>query len=101
MHNSDRTPALDRAAVEKIASLANLELTDEEKSAFYTELTAIVAFADHLAALPTDHMIADDHFSGNANVFREDCLCPSLDQATVLRMAARHDGDCFIVDQAL
>jgi aspartyl-tRNA(Asn)/glutamyl-tRNA(Gln) amidotransferase subunit C len=80
---------LTRADVERIATLARLELTGEETARFAEQLTAILAYADQVqqvdtsavematAAVPTDG--------------RQDVPVPSLDRDVVLSQAPAAD----------
>ena len=66
------------ADVERIASLAHLELTDEEKQLFTRQLADILSYAEQLQAIDTTGVPATAHVSTTSGVERADDLRPSL-----------------------
>ena len=63
--------------VEKIATLARLELTEEEKSAFQKQLSSILAYVEKLQAVETSDVEPLSHVAALGNVLREDEAHPS------------------------
>ena len=78
--------ALTAEDVERIAALAHLELTDDEKQLFTRQLADILAYAEQLQALDTTGVPATAHVSA-AGVERDDVLCPSLSTPDALANA--------------
>jgi aspartyl-tRNA(Asn)/glutamyl-tRNA(Gln) amidotransferase subunit C len=74
------------ADVERIAALAHLELTDEEKQVFTKQLADILAYADQLQAIDTTGVIATAHINAH-EAERDDELRPSLPVDEALRNA--------------
>lgn len=70
--------------VEHVASLARLELTEEEKEMYTEQLNAILGYAEKLGSLDTDGIEPTDHAVPLANVLREDEARPSLPLERVL-----------------
>lgn len=64
--------------VERIALLAHLELTDDEKDLFTGQLTDILAYAEQLQALDTTGVPATAHVLAAVQVERADDPRPSL-----------------------
>jgi aspartyl-tRNA(Asn)/glutamyl-tRNA(Gln) amidotransferase subunit C len=60
------------ADVERIAALAHLELTDEEKLLFTRQLADILAYAEQVQAIDTSGIPATAHVNGNQRSERED-----------------------------
>lgn len=91
--------------VEKIADLANLELTAAEKDAFTRQLTAIVEYIDQLNELDTSSVEpwqqrgAGDAMSSYAT--RQDRVEPSLGQRAALDQAPDHDEGHFRVPRVI
>lgn len=69
---------LDLAQVEHIAELAKLELTDNEKTAFQEQLSAILEYADRLNQVDTSAILPTPTVLPLCNVMREDLIKPSL-----------------------
>lgn len=66
------------ADVERIAALAHLELTDEEKPLFARQLADILNYAGQLQAIDATGVPATAHVSATSGVERPDELRPSL-----------------------
>jgi len=66
-----------RGDVERVARLARLELTAEEKDLFARQLTGILAYAEQIQRVPTDDIEPTSH-AGDAAALRDDTLIPSL-----------------------
>jgi aspartyl-tRNA(Asn)/glutamyl-tRNA(Gln) amidotransferase subunit C len=79
------------AEVEKIAELASLELTADEKQSLSVQLAAIVEYIDQLNELDTSAVRPWQHRSaGEADksfATRDDLIEPSLSQAKALEQA--------------
>ena len=82
---------LTRADVERIATLARLELTPDEVTLFAGQLTAILAYADQVQQVDTSGISADANPSGRPAAGRDDRLVPSLDRARALHQAPAAD----------
>jgi aspartyl-tRNA(Asn)/glutamyl-tRNA(Gln) amidotransferase subunit C len=76
--------ALTIREVERIAALAHLELTDEEKHLFVRQLAEILTYAEQIQQLDTSGVPATAHVHPRARVEREDALRPSLPVDEVL-----------------
>ncbi len=66
------------ADVERIAALAHLELTDEEKLLFTKQLADILSYAEQLQAIDTGGVPATAHVNASPRAEREDEPRPSL-----------------------
>jgi aspartyl-tRNA(Asn)/glutamyl-tRNA(Gln) amidotransferase subunit C len=66
------------ADVERIAALAYLELTDEEKLLFTRQLADILSYAEQLQAVDTTGVPATAHVHAAQRFERDDELRPSL-----------------------
>jgi aspartyl-tRNA(Asn)/glutamyl-tRNA(Gln) amidotransferase subunit C len=67
------------ADVERIAALAHLELTEEEKPLFARQLTDILHYAEQIQALDTSEIAGTAHIHAAGSAEREDEPRPSLD----------------------
>jgi aspartyl-tRNA(Asn)/glutamyl-tRNA(Gln) amidotransferase subunit C len=84
---------LSLADVERIASLAYLELTDEEKHLFTRQLAEILAYAEQVQALDTSGVPATAHVLAQPRGEREDTPRPSLPVADALANAPEAETD--------
>lgn len=89
--------SIDRAAVEHVARLARLALTDDELDRMSEELSVILAHAEKIQALDLDGIEPTAHGIGLANVLRPDDVSPSLDQEEALQNAPSSEDGRFKV----
>lgn len=91
--------------VEKIAGLANLELTAEEKHLFSSQLVAIVEYVDQLNELDTSSVKPWKQRSAGELIesyaVRADAVAPSLGQQQSLEQAPEHDDGHFLVPRVI
>jgi aspartyl-tRNA(Asn)/glutamyl-tRNA(Gln) amidotransferase subunit C len=95
------------ADVERIAALAHLELTDEEKQLFTRQLADILNYAEQLQTIDTTGVPATAHVnvarSTSTGVERPDELRPSLSTEDALANApdAAPDAGLFRVPRVI
>jgi aspartyl-tRNA(Asn)/glutamyl-tRNA(Gln) amidotransferase subunit C len=82
---------LSLADVERIASLAHLELTDDEKHLFTRQLAEILAYAEQVQAIDTSGVPATAHVLARPRPEREDAPTSSLPVAEALANAPDAD----------
>src|SRR5262249_529721 len=78
---------LTRADVERIATLAQLELTDEEKELFTRQLAEILTYAEQVQAADTSGVPATAHVLIAHRAEREDVPRPCLPVEDVMANA--------------
>jgi len=93
--------ALTRQEVEKIAHLARLALTDEEKQEYQRQLSAVLDYAAVLDKLDLSDILPTAHAIAQENVMREDVVEPGLAIEDALFNSARHDQDQFLIQSVL
>lgn len=69
---------IDRAAVDHVARLARLDLTDDERERMRAELTQILEHAERIQALDLDGVPPTSHSVSIRNAMRPDEVTPSL-----------------------
>ena len=79
------------ADVERIATLARLELTADEVALFAEQLTAILAYADQVQQVDTSVVGIVPAAATDGAAMREDEPQPSVDRDVVLSQAAAAD----------
>jgi aspartyl-tRNA(Asn)/glutamyl-tRNA(Gln) amidotransferase subunit C len=95
--------SLTLADVERIAALAHLELTDEEKALFQRQLTDILHYAEQIQALDTSDVPGTAHVHARGSVERDDEPGGSLpvDQAIGNAPDASADAGLFRVPRVI
>jgi aspartyl-tRNA(Asn)/glutamyl-tRNA(Gln) amidotransferase subunit C len=91
--------------VERVAELANLELTEVESVEMVRDLNSILDYVAQLSELDTSHVeplaqVAGLMQAGRGRL-REDVVVPSLERATVLSQAPETDGAFFKVPKVI
>ena len=105
--DNQRMSSLTIADVERIAALAHLELTDDEKPLFTRQLADILDYAEQLQAVDTTGVPATAHVntadSGAQGVERADEPRPCLPVADALANApdAARDAGLFRVPRVI
>jgi aspartyl-tRNA(Asn)/glutamyl-tRNA(Gln) amidotransferase subunit C len=94
---SEITPEL----VRHLASLARIEVSEEEVSQFTTQLGLIVDSVATVKAAVSEDILATSHPIPMANVFREDEIRPSLSQVEALSGAPDSESGRFKVSAIL
>jgi aspartyl-tRNA(Asn)/glutamyl-tRNA(Gln) amidotransferase subunit C len=91
--------------VERVAELANLELTQEESVAMVRDLNSILDYVAQLGELDTSQVEplaqVTELMQGGPRRLRDDALTPSLDRTTVLSQAPETDGAFFKVPKVI
>ncbi|MFQ6615701.1 MAG: Asp-tRNA(Asn)/Glu-tRNA(Gln) amidotransferase subunit GatC [Fidelibacterota bacterium] len=90
-----------RKDVLRIASLANLKLTDKEVETYTAQFNEILTYMDQLNELDTDKVEPLSHVLDLVNVLREDVTGPSLSREEALSNAPESDGKFFIVPKVV
>jgi aspartyl-tRNA(Asn)/glutamyl-tRNA(Gln) amidotransferase subunit C len=89
--------AIDRAAVDHVARLARLDLSEEERERMRVEMTNILEHAAQIQALDLDGVEPTSHAIPLKNVMRADEVKPSLSQEEALAIAPRAEDGRFMV----
>ncbi len=87
--------------VEKIAKLAKLSFTDEEKEKFTEQLRQIISYVEKLNELDVENIPATYHVLEVKNVFRKDEAKPSMSQEKVLENAPSAKKGYFSVPKVI
>lgn len=83
--------------VEHVADLARMYISDEEKKALESELSAIIDFADKLSEADTEGIEPAAHAIHIQNVFRKDEVAPSYKREALIANAPDKQAGCFAV----
>jgi aspartyl-tRNA(Asn)/glutamyl-tRNA(Gln) amidotransferase subunit C len=87
--------------IEKVARLARLELSEEEKETFGNQLEQILTYMEQLNRLDTTGVEPTSHAIPIYNVFRDDEVKPSLSQEEVLAIAPDEEDGHFRVPRII
>lgn len=87
--------------VRYVATLARLQLTDEETRTFQNQLGDVLAFVEKLKKVDVTGVEPTAHTSDVFNVFREDEARPCMTAAEALANAPRKANDLFVVTKVV
>ena len=93
-------PRVTPETVERVAALARLKLTADERATFARQLDAILEYAETLQALDTEAVPEVDH-AGEATLLREDALAPGVARERVLEAAPDAADGLFRVPRVI
>lgn len=94
-------PRLTRDDVERVARLARLGLTEEEKERYQRDLSQILDAFDALRRVPTEGVEPTAHVVPLQNVLRADEVRPSMPREQVLANAPETRDGFFRVPRIL
>ncbi|MFO0706519.1 MAG: Asp-tRNA(Asn)/Glu-tRNA(Gln) amidotransferase subunit GatC [Nitrospira sp.] len=87
--------------VEKVAKLARLDVSPTETEAFARQLSQILTHVEQLNRYSTDGVEPTSTVLGQANVFRDDVVTPSLSVDQALANAPEREADGFGVPKII
>ncbi len=87
--------------IEKVARLARLELSEEEKVTFGNQLEQILTYMEQLNRLDTTGVEPTSHAIPIHNAFREDETRPSFPQEEVLSISPDQENRHFKVPRII
>jgi aspartyl-tRNA(Asn)/glutamyl-tRNA(Gln) amidotransferase subunit C len=92
---------IDRDAVDHVARLARIDLSEEERDRMCVELTQILEHAERIQALDLDAVAPTSHALALVNVARKDEVRPSLSQEAALAGAPEVEEGRFRVPRLI
>jgi aspartyl-tRNA(Asn)/glutamyl-tRNA(Gln) amidotransferase subunit C len=92
---------IDEETVDKIAHLARLELTGNEKKAMIKDMNKILGFMDKLNEIDTAGIEPLVYMTDEVNSFREDVVKQEITHEEALMNAPKHDDEYFLVAKVI
>lgn len=93
--------SIDRRAVDHVARLARLDLSEDERAVMLSELQQILGHAEKIQALDLDDVEPMSHSVPMVNQVRPDEVKPSLTQAEALANAPEVEDHRFKVPRIM
>ncbi len=87
--------------IEKVARLARIELSDEEKKTFANQLEQILGYMEQLNRLETTGVPPTSHAIPLVNVFREDEVRASTPRENILKPSPSQEEGHFKVPRII
>jgi aspartyl-tRNA(Asn)/glutamyl-tRNA(Gln) amidotransferase subunit C len=92
---------IDEETVDKIAHLARLELSGNEKLDMIKDMNKVLGFMDKLNEIDTTGIEPLVYMTDEVNVFREDVVKQEITHEEALMNAPKHDDDYFLVAKVI
>jgi len=84
---------INKELVEKIADLAKLEITDDEKKRYTKQLSDIFRYFDEVKSLDLEQVEETSHITGLENVLRDDEVHLIYSTEKLLKEAPEMEGE--------
>jgi len=85
----------------KVAKLARLDLTQDEKNEFSRQLSGIIEYVEKINELDTSSVEAADHIVELNNVVRKDVVKKSIDRAELEKIAPDFSDGYIVVPKII
>jgi aspartyl-tRNA(Asn)/glutamyl-tRNA(Gln) amidotransferase subunit C len=92
---------IDEETVDKIAHLARLQLTGDEKQEMIKDMNKILGFMDKLNEIDTTGVEPLIYMTDEVNTFREDVVKQEITHEQALLNAPKHDDNYFLVPKVI
>jgi aspartyl-tRNA(Asn)/glutamyl-tRNA(Gln) amidotransferase subunit C len=92
---------IDEETVDKIAHLARLELTGDEKQDMIKDMNQILGFMDKLNEINTTGVEPLVYMTEEVNSLREDVVKQEITHEEALLNAPKQDGEYFLVAKVI
>lgn len=92
---------IDSQAVAKIARLARIAISEEEKQHFTTEMSGIFQWIEQLSEVNTDGVPLMTSVSSVSLPLRDDMVTDGNQQAAIVKNAPDSDYGCFVVPKVM
>ena len=92
---------IDDETVEKIAHLARLELSADEKQVLIADMNKILGFMDKLNEIDTSGIEPLVYMTDSVNGMRDDVVKQVITHEEALENAPKHDSDYFLVSKVI
>jgi len=92
---------IDEETVDKIAHLARLELSGDEKQEMIKDMSKILDFMAKLNEIDTSGIEPLVYMTNEVNVLREDEVKQEITHQEALQNAPKHDDDYFLVAKVI
>lgn len=93
--------ALDKAAVAKIARLARIAVSEEDKEHFAREISGILKWVEQLNEVNTDNVPQMTSVASMQLPKREDKVTDGNQQEAIVKNAPQSDYGCFVVPKVM
>ncbi len=91
----------DKNTIDRVSTLARLQLSDSEISEFTMQLSDILNYVDKISELDTSDVKPLDHIADQKNVFREDVAVKTFTVEQIAETAPAFEDGHFVVPKII
>ena len=92
---------IDEKTISRVADLAKLSLSSDEKAEFSRQLSDIIGYVEKINELDTSSIEPTDHIVEMKNVFRSDVVRKSMPVEEAGKMAPEFENGHIVVPQII
>jgi aspartyl-tRNA(Asn)/glutamyl-tRNA(Gln) amidotransferase subunit C len=92
---------IDKETVEKVANLARLELSEDEKQELIKDMSQILDFMAKLNEIDTTGVEPLVYMNDDVNTYREDVVKQTITTEEGLKNAPKHTDEYFLVAKVI
>ncbi len=92
---------IDEKEIAKVAKLARLDLSEDQKAEFSKQLNDIIEYVEKIKELDTSEVKPADHIADLNNVTREDIVKESLKTSELEKIAPRFEKGHIVVPRII
>lgn len=92
---------IDEKEIAKVAKLARLDLSEDQKAEFSKQLNDIIEYVEKIKELDTSEVKPADHIADLNNVTREDLVQESLNSSDLEKIAPRFENGHIVVPRII
>ena len=92
---------MDLQTLQKVASLARLDVPQDQLEEFRSQISQILEYVDQLSSIDTGSIEPADFVHSQSNIMRNDEIHESLNNEQALANSGRTRDECFRVPQVV
>jgi aspartyl-tRNA(Asn)/glutamyl-tRNA(Gln) amidotransferase subunit C len=93
--------AIDSSTIERTVKLANISITDEEKTQYTAQISEILSYVEKINSLDTSNIEPTDHIAELSNVMRTDTILPSIAIDEIRKFAPQFEKGHIVVPKII
>jgi aspartyl-tRNA(Asn)/glutamyl-tRNA(Gln) amidotransferase subunit C len=93
--------SIDASTIERTVKLANISITDEEKTQYTAQISEILSYVEKINSLDTSNIEPTDHIAELSNVMRADTILPSIAISEIEKFAPHFEKGHVVVPKII
>jgi aspartyl-tRNA(Asn)/glutamyl-tRNA(Gln) amidotransferase subunit C len=93
--------SIDASTIERTVKLANISITDEEKTQYTAQISEILSYVEKINSLDTSNIEPTDHIAELSNVMRTDTIIASIAIDEIEKFAPQFEKGHIVVPKII